>query len=188
MKKMVEPTVTLFYPTPVVLVTCSIEGGDPNIITIAWTGVVCSEPPLVGVAIRPERHSHSLIEKSGRFGLNFPTKEELKQVDFCGVASGKKVNKFKECAFSILQGEKTGVPLIAECPVNMECVVTHSLNLGSHTHFIGEIVAAYVKEELWEDRSLKATKALPLAYLPPTAEYVPLGEALGRYCLSKGRL
>ena len=187
-KKRVEPEVSLFYPAPVVLVTCAREGEKPNIITIAWTGVACSEPPMVGVAIRPGRYSHGIVAASREFGVNFPSREDLEKVDFCGVASGKKVDKFERCGFTPFEGEATGVPLIKECPVNLECVVTHALDLGSHTYFLGKVAAAHVDEDLWQDGALKVWDAFPLVYLPPTAEYASLGKALGRYCLSKGRI
>jgi flavin reductase (DIM6/NTAB) family NADH-FMN oxidoreductase RutF len=184
----VEPDVSLFYPAPVVLVTCAREGERPNIITIAWTGVVCSEPPMVGVAIRPGRHSHAMVADTREFGVNFPRKEDLEKVDFCGVASGRKVDKFEKCGFTPFKGEVIGAPLIKECPVNLECEVVHALDLGSHTYFIGRVVAAHVDQELWGDGTLKVMEASPLTYLPPTAEYASLGKILGRYCLSKGRI
>lgn len=187
-KKEVDPSVTLFYPAPIALVTCSRKGDDPNIITIAWTGVVSSEPPTVGVSIRPSRHSHELIYSSREFGINFPKKEDLEKVDFCGVASGKKVNKFEKCGYTPFRGKEIHTPLIKECPVNLECVVSDTLDLGSHTLFLGKVVAAHVDEDLWEDGTLNVMETQPLVYLPPTAQYVSLGSVLGRYCLSRGRL
>ncbi len=187
-KQGVDPSVTLFYPAPVVLVTCSRKGEDPNIITIAWTGVVSSEPPTVGIAIRPGRHSHELVDSSKEFAINFPKMGDLKKVDFCGVASGKKVNKFEKCGYTSFKGKEIHTPLIKECPVNLECVVTDALDLGSHTLFLGKVVAAHVDEELWKDETLNVMEAQPLVYLPPTAQYVSLGSVLGRYSLSRGRL
>jgi flavin reductase (DIM6/NTAB) family NADH-FMN oxidoreductase RutF len=187
-KERVDPSVTLFYPAPVALVTCSRKGDDPNIITIAWTGVVSSEPPTVGIAIRPSRHSHGLVAFSREFGINFPKRGDLEKVDFCGVASGKKVNKFEKCEYTPFRGKEIHTPLIKECPVNLECVVTDTLDLGSHTLFLGKVVAAHVDEDLWEDETLNVMEAQPLVYLPPTVQYVSLGSVLGRYSLSRGRL
>ncbi len=187
-KRLVDPSVNLFYPAPVALVTCSKDGEDPNIITIAWTGMLSSEPPTVGIAIRPGRYSHGLVSFSREFGVNFPKAEDIEKVDFCGVASGKKVNKFEKCGFTPFEGVRIRTPLIQECPVNLECIVIDAINLGSHTLFIGEMVAAHVETGLWKGETFQAMEANPLVYLPSTAQYVSLGNIIGRYSLSRGRL
>lgn len=180
-KKRINPTERLMYPTPCVLVTCGIN--SPNIVTIAWTGIVCSDPPQLYISIRPTRHSYKLIKEDSVFGINMPTANMVEKVDICGTVSGKNVNKFELCNFTIFKGEVTGVPLIMECPVNIECEVVHELPVGVHTMFIGKVVNLYV------DENYKPTldSLNPLAFLPFSSEYSTLGEIIGRYGFSKKR-
>ncbi|BAT71222.1 flavin reductase domain-containing protein [Thermosulfidibacter takaii ABI70S6] len=179
MKKSVGAQESYLLPTPCVLVTCGRH--NPNIITIAWCGVLCSKPPQLGVSIRPQRHSYGLIMEEKVFGINIPTVKLTKEVDLCGTVSGKNVNKFEACNFTPFMGEKTGVPLIKECPINIECRVKHTLELGVHTLFVGEVLNVYVNEDLHE--SIKEID--PLAYVPLTGEYVSLGEVVGYYGFSR---
>jgi len=181
-------SVEFLYPAPVLLVTCIDKDSRANIITIAWAGVCCSEPPVVSISVRPSRYSHKLIIRSLEFGINIPRIQDLQKVDFCGVASGEKVDKFEKCRFTPFKGKFINAPLIKECPVNMECKVIQSIDLGSHTLFLARIETVYVDEELMENKEFKAFKADPIVYLPPTAEYASIGKLLGRYCLSKGRI
>lgn len=137
--KMVHPASTALYPVPVVLVTCGIE--RPNIITLAWVGTVCSEPPMVGIAVRPSRHSHALLRDTGQFVVNLPTTSLLQAVDRCGTVSGRDHDKFALCGLTPLPASQVQVPLIAECPLHLECVVRRTVSLGSHDLFLGEVVA-----------------------------------------------
>ncbi len=181
MKKRLGAHESYIYPTPCVLVTCGRD--NPNIITIAWCGVVCSKPPQIGISVRPQRHSYKIIMEEGAFGVNIPKASMAREVDICGTVSGRNQDKFKLCNFSVFKGEETGVPLIKECPINIECKVKHSIELGVHTLFIGEVEEVYIDEKLSE--SVEALD--PLAYIPVTGEYVNIKEVIGSYGFSKRR-
>ncbi len=186
-RKSLSPT-TMLFPTPVVLVTCIDEAGKPNIITLAWAGVVNSEPPMVGISIRPNRYSHGCVKQTKEFVVNIPTEKMLRGVDVCGHLSGKKANKFDAMGWKPVPAEKVKPPLIDECPVQMECQVREIIPLGSHDLFLGEIVALHVKEEVQkENGDLDIKKCLPLAYCPGAREYWTLGSSIGRYGFTKGK-
>ena len=173
-----------FYHLPVVLVTCVDETGKPNIIPLGWVGGVCSDPPQVGIAVRPSRHSHKLIKKTGEFVVNIPTENLVEVVDKTGFSSGRNVDKFKEFNLTPLPASKVSPPLIKECSVNLECKLRHSLNLGSHTLFIGEIVAVQVDEEyVKEDGEINYSILKPLVLKHD--EYCGMTEPLGWYGFTK---
>ena len=131
-----------FYAWPLVLVTCADEASKPNIITIASSSPCSATPPTIGIAVAPARYSHHLIAERGEFGVNIPRAADLEKVDLCGCISGRDHDKFAETGFTAIPGAVISAPLIAECPVNLECRLVHTANLGSHDWFIGEIVAA----------------------------------------------
>ena len=186
-RKSLPPT-TLLFPTPVVLVTCLDEAGKPNIITLAWVGVVNSNPPMIGISIRLERYPHACIKRSKEFVVNLPSEEMVRKVDACGVLSGKKTNKFASMGWKQARAEKVKPPLIDECPVQIECQVREIICLGSHDLFLGEIVAVHVKEEVQKEKGrIDITKALPLVFCPGANEYWNLGKCLGHYGFTKGR-
>ncbi len=179
-KRSLRPLVTLF-PVPVVLVSSGDE--KPNIIPIAWTGVLCSDPPILGVSIRPIRHSHGLIMKNKEFVINIPSVEILKKADYCGAVSGKDVDKFAATGFTPIPGSEVKVPLIAECPVNIECKVTTVVSLGTHDLFMGRVVAVHADEEVLDRTGqIDCRKANPFAYVHQ--QYWSLGELIGRHGLS----
>lgn len=142
-----KPT-TMLNPVPVVMVTCSDPAGKPNIITIAWTGTVCSDPPMVSISVRPERYSHGLISKRKQFVINLVTRSLVRSADLCGVKSGRTVDKFRATGLTAEPATSVDVPLIAESPVNIECEVTDIIRLGSHDMFLAKIVAIDVDEKL----------------------------------------
>jgi flavin reductase (DIM6/NTAB) family NADH-FMN oxidoreductase RutF len=182
------PPAPLLFPTPVVLVTCVDEAGKPNIITLAWVGVVNSEPPMVSVSIRPERYSHACVKQSKEFVVNLPSEAMVRKVDACGVLSGKETDKFSSMGWRQVAAEKVKPPLIDECPVQMECKVKEVLSLGSHDLFLGEIVALHVKEEVQNERGrIDIAKALPLVFCPGANEYWNLGKCIGHYGFTKGK-
>ena len=169
------------FPLPVVLVS-SIDKATkiPNIITIAWCGVVCSDPALLSISIRPSRHSHRLIKESGDFVINIPTSAMLKEVDLCGVLSGKDTDKFKRCSFTSIKASKISSPMIKECPVNIECRLKDILKLGSHDMFIGEAVAVHKDDNiLFSDGNIDYSKAKPFVFTQ--GEYWDLGKSIGFY-------
>ena len=182
------PPATLLVPTPVVLVSCLDEAEKPNIITLAWAGVVNSEPPMIGISIRPNRHSHAGVKKWGAFVVNLPSEEIVRKVDACGVLSGARVNKFEVMEWTPVPGEVVKAPRISECSVQLECVVKQTVSLGSHDLFLGEIVALHVKEDVLKGRDeIDIAKFLPIAFCPGAREYWSLGKRMGGYGFSKGK-
>ncbi len=160
-------------PLPVVMLTCVRPGETPNIITMSWVGVLCSEPPLIGVGIRPERFSYDIVKTTGEFVINVPNEGLARATDYCGYASGRDKDKFKECELTAIPASEVNSPLIQECPVNIECRVTQSLMLGTHELFIGEILAIHVDEECLDNYGkLDITKAAPFVYVPGASKYV----------------
>ncbi|MBU7027514.1 MAG: flavin reductase family protein [Theionarchaea archaeon] len=181
MKVVQKPGIAL-YPNSVVLATSSHQGRD-NIITLAWVTTVCFNPPMVACAIRDTRYSHELIKNSGEFVVNIPTEDILRETDFCGQVSGRDTDKFAECHFTKVKASKVNVPLIKECPVNIECIVKEIVHLGTHDLFVGEIVAVDVDEELVDGSTINYKKASPIAYA--RGDYWTLGELKGKYGFSK---
>ncbi len=148
MKKLQWKPSTMLNPVPVVMVACADGSGAPNIITVAWTGTVASDPPMLSISIRRERHSHGLISRSGHFTVNLVTRRLLRAADFCGVKSGRDTDKFGELGLTPIPASLVGSPLIAESPVNIECEVAAVHPLGSHDLFLARIVAVNVDEKL----------------------------------------
>lgn len=147
MKKVSFKPGTLLSPLPVVMVTCgSME--SPNIITIAWTGIINSEPPITYVSIRKSRYSHELISQTGEFVINLTTEELTNATDFCGVRSGRSLDKFKEKGLTPLPASQVSCPLIGESPVNLECRVMEVKSFPSHDMFIAEILEVHADESL----------------------------------------
>jgi flavin reductase (DIM6/NTAB) family NADH-FMN oxidoreductase RutF len=132
-------TSSILYPNPVALVTCSY-GNKDNIITIAWLGTICSEPPMISISIRPSRFSHELVKQSKEFVINIPDEKMVNACDFCGTASGRDVDKFEALNFHKQKAFVINTPLIEECPVSIECKVKQILSLGTHDMFIAEVL------------------------------------------------
>lgn len=175
---------TALFPCPVVLVTSVGSEGKPNIITLAWAGIVCSDPPTLSVGIRPHRHSYRLIEESGEFVVNIPTTEMLEQTDFCGVVSGKEVDKFSATGLTPEPAEKVKSPLIRECPVNIECTVKKKIPLGVHHLFLGEVVCVHIDEEILDEEGrIDFTKVSPFVY--NQGEYWSLRQKMGIHGFTK---
>ena len=184
MEKMKRAPSTALYPVPAVLVSCG-AGSRANIITLAWVGTLCSNPPLVGLGVRPGRYSHGLIEGLGEFVVNLPTADQVEWVDYCGTVSGRDEDKWDACGFTAGAGAEVEVPLIAECPVNLECRLEQTLSLGSHDLFIGQVVAVQMDEAVLDENGrFDVTKARPLAYL--NGDYRRIGELLGTHGFSQG--
>lgn len=160
-------------PLPATMISCQKAGEKPNIITMSWVGVMCSEPPVIGVGIRLSRFSHHIIKDSGEFVLNLPSEDQVWQTDYCGHASGRDKDKFKECEFTPEAGLEVSAPIIRECPINMECKVTQSVLLGSHEMFLGEIVAIQVDERcVSDDGKVDIASVRPFVYVPISQIYV----------------
>lgn len=169
---------TILNPVPAVMLTCADSEGNPNIITVAWTGTINTHPPMISVSIRKERFSYVLIKESGEFVVNLTTEKIVRETDLCGVKSGKDVDKFKLTGLHPEPASTVKPPLIKESPVNMECVVRQVLELGTHDMFIAEVVAVNVDEELLDENGkLCLEKAGLIAY--SHGEYWSLKKCLG---------
>lgn len=162
MKKSLKPGTSL-APVPVVMVSCGKV--QSNITTIAWTGIINSEPPLVYVSIRKTRKSHEIIQKEKEFVMNIPDGKLAWEADFCGTKSGKEIDKFKEANLSKIPAEKIAAPMIEQCPINIECKLVEIKELGSHDMFIGEVVAVHCEEQyLLENGTIDYASANLLTY------------------------
>ncbi len=172
----------LLAPVPAALVTCgTIE--TPNVLTIGWTGIVCTRPPMTYISVRPERYSHDIIADSGEFVINLTTSAMCRETDLCGVKSGKDTDKFKLCGFHTAPAQKIAAPVIEECPVNLECRVTESKPLGSHTMFLAEIIGINVDERFIDSKGkLNLQQCGLMAYAH--GEYFALGRKLGDFGFS----
>ncbi len=181
MKKQEWKPGNMLYPVPVVMISCGNEGVTPNIITVAWAGTICSDPVMVSISVRPERHSHQMIKESGEFVINLTTKDLAYATDWCGVKSGRDVDKFQQ--MKLTPGKANHLqyaPIIAESPVNLECKVREIKELGSHHMFIAEVVGVQVSEKYMnETGKFELNEQDLVAY--SHGEYFVLGEKLGKF-------
>ena len=150
MKKTLSPR-PWFFPRPVLLVTTRDVGGQDNIITVSWAGVACSSPPMVTISLRQSRHSHATVLATKEFVINIPTSKQRDAVELCGTASGKDTDKFARSGLQKLPASLVAAPLIAECPINLECQVRHVLPLGSHDLFVAEILKTHAQHAVLRD-------------------------------------
>ncbi|MBQ9899007.1 MAG: flavin reductase family protein [Ruminococcus sp.] len=172
----------LLAPVPAALVSCgTIE--KPNVLTIGWTGIVCTRPPMTYISVRPERYSHDIIRDSGEFVINLTTSAMCREVDFCGVRSGRDVDKLAHCGFHAEAAHEVSAPVISECPVSLECRVTESKLLGSHTMFLAEIVGIDVDERYIDSKGKLNLQQCGLAAYAH-GEYFALGRKLGDFGFS----
>lgn len=171
-------------PVPVVLVSCGGTGEfRPNLITIAWTGSVCSDPPMLSIAVRPERYSHRIIKECGEFVVNLPSVNQTKITDWCGMVSGSKIDKFRESGLTAAPALQVGCPIVMECPINIECKVTQRLELGSHHLFLAEVLAVQVSSHLIDELGkFQVEKAKLIAY--GLGHYYQLGSAIDHFGFS----
>lgn len=169
---------TWMYPEPAVLVGANVDG-DTNFMTAAWAGTACGEPPCISVAIRHVRHTLIGIRQNMVFSLNIPSTDLVKEADYCGLVSGAKTDKAKDCNFKVFYGQLKNVPLIEQCPLNMECEVLHILNLGTHALIVGKIVETHVSEDCLTNGQPDAARIRPIIYSPkPATAYYALGKKL----------
>lgn len=180
----------MVYPLPAVMVSVGDKEGNTNIITIAWTGTICTNPAMLYISVRPERHSYHMIRESGEFVVNLTTEALAKATDYCGVRSGRDVDKWKEMHLTKgAANELEFAPIIQECPVNIECKVEEVKELGSHHMFIARVVSVQVDEEYIDESGkfcLNETGLMAYSH----GEYLTLGEKIGTFGYSvkkKGR-
>lgn len=177
MKKVKLGPRTFLYPMPAVLVGTKVNG-TPNVMTAAWCGIAASDPPSLALGIRKERQTFKGMKEQGVFSVNIPSVSLAERVDYCGIYSGKK--RDKSGLFDLFYGVLETAPMIRECPVNLECRVVHTLDLGSHVLFVGRIVETYVSEDCLTNEKPDAAKIDPLIYTAVTEEYRRLGDVVGR--------
>lgn len=170
----------MLYPLPAVMVSCQGNDEKPNIITVAWAGTVCTNPPMLSISVRPERYSYHLIEGSGEFVINLTTQDLVRATDFCGVRSGRDLDKFKECHLTPLPSKLIKAPGIAESPVNIECKVREIKPLGSHTMFLADVVNVTIDDTyLDENGRFHLNQSGLVTY--SHGEYFLLGKKLGTF-------
>ena len=170
----------MLYPLPVVMVSVADKAGNKNIITVAWTGTICSSPPMVSVSVRPERFSHHMIMETGEFVINLTTRELAFATDYCGVKSGRDVDKFEQMKLTAVPADVVKAPMIAESPVNIECKVTEVKKLGTHDMFMAEVVAVHADEKYMDEKKrFDLTKAEPIVY--SHGSYLTTGEEIGTF-------
>lgn len=172
---------TMIYPVPAVMVSCGNSPDNYNIITIAWTGTINSDPPMCYISVRKSRHSYQIIKETGEFVINLTTAELAKATDWCGVRSGSKYNKFEEMQLTPIPGKETNAPLIEESPINIECKVTEVKELGTHDMFLAEVVAVHADDQYLNEKSgaFDLSKANPISY--SHGHYYNLGKRIGKF-------
>lgn len=171
----------MLYPLPAVMVSTGDKEGNTNIITVAWTGTICSDPAMLYISVRPERYSHHMLKESGEFVVNLTTEQLAKATDYCGVRSGRDVDKWKEAHLTPGKAnELQYAPIIEECPVNIECKVTEVKELGTHHMFMAEVVSVQVSEEYLNEKGrfcLNETGLMAYSH----GEYLSLGKKIGTF-------
>lgn len=170
----------MLYPLPAVMVSVADREGRTNIITVAWAGTICTNPPMVSISVRPSRYSHHMILETGGFVINLTTRALVRATDYCGVRSGRDVDKWKEAGLTPMRSDAVDAPCIAECPVNIECRVVRTEQLGSHDMFIAEVAVVHVDDRYMDGKGrFHLEDARPIVY--SHGEYYDLGEKLGRF-------
>lgn len=170
----------MLYPLPAVMVSCQTENEKPNIITVAWAGTICTNPPMVSISVRPERHSYHMIKESGEFVINLTTKDLVFATDYCGVRSGRDVDKFQEMNLTPQPSLHINAPGITESPVNIECKVREIKELGSHHMFIADVLGVSIDDTYMDEKgkfNLNDTELITYSH----GEYFLLGKKLGTF-------
>lgn len=187
MPKLLWKPGTMIYPLPAVMVSCGSEPSEYNILTVSWTGTVCTDPAMCYISVRPERHSYNIIRKTGEFVINLTTKSLAYAADWCGVKSGRQYDKFREMGLTAIPASRIKAPLIKESPVNIECIVREIRELGSHHMFISEVVAVHADENYYNEESgvFKLREAEPLCYVH--GKYYETGKLIGKFGYSVER-
>ncbi|MCD7744415.1 MAG: flavin reductase family protein [Lachnospiraceae bacterium] len=173
----------MLYPLPAVMVSCARPDERPNIITVAWAGTICSNPAMLSISVKPERYSYDIIRSTGEFVVNLTTKKLARATDYCGVRSGRDVDKFREMHLTAIPASFVSAPLIEESPVNIECRVKQILELGSHHMFVSEVLGVDVDDRYLDEKGklhLNDSKLMVYSH----GSYFSLGEPLGSFGFS----
>jgi len=184
MSKIIWKPGTMVYPLPAVMVSCGSSPEEYNIITVSWTGTICTDPPMCYISVRPSRHSYEIIKRNGCFVINLTTASLAFATDWCGVKTGANHNKFEEMKLTPVPSTKVSAPMIKESPVNIECVVKEIKELGSHHMFISEVVAVNADNKLFDEKTglFRLIDADPLCYLH--GKYYLTGKLVGKFGFS----
>lgn len=172
---------TMIYPLPAVMVSCGVHPAEYNIMTVAWTGTICTDPPMCYISVRPARHSYGIIKRNGEYVINLTTRDLSYAADWCGAKTGAEYNKFKELGLTPGHAAIVHAPVIMESPVNIECVVKEIKELGSHHMFISEVVAIQAEMELFDEKSgvFRLNDAVPICY--SHGRYYETGKFIGKF-------
>lgn len=181
MEKRVFKGSVVLNPVPVVMVTSRNKEGKDNVFTVAWTGTICTKPPMLSISIRKERLSYEYIKDTMEFTINIPTRRLTRETDFCGVRSGRQIDKIKECNFTLKDGQEVNSPYIVNCPINIECRVKNIIELGTHDLFLAEVLCSHIDEKLIdEDGKIHFENANLICY--SHGEYFPVPKtAIGSF-------
>ena len=181
MKKNLFKGSVVLNPVPVVLITSRNSEGKENVFTVAWTGTICTKPPMLSISIRPERLSYEYIKETMEFTVNLPTRKLTRETDYCGVRSGRTNNKIEEMKFTMKEGKEVKSPYIDECPVNIECKVKDIIPLGTHDLFLAEVLCSHIDSKLLdENEKIHFEWANLISY--SHGEYFPMPkEAIGSF-------
>ena len=173
----------MLYPVPAVMVSCARPGETPNIITVAWTGTICSDPAMLYISVKKSRYSHDIIKETSEFVVNLVGEEQVRAADWCGVRSGKDFDKFKETGLTAIGSSKIHTPSIEQCPVSIECRVSQILELGSHDMFLANVLAVTVDDRyIDENGKLHLDRAGLTTY--SHGQYFGLGQYKGKFGFS----
>jgi flavin reductase (DIM6/NTAB) family NADH-FMN oxidoreductase RutF len=184
MSKILWKPGTMIYPLPAVMVSCGAIPEEFNIITVSWTGTICTDPPMCYISVRPSRYSYGIIKKTGEYVINLTTRSLAYATDWCGVKSGAEHDKFGEMKLTPVEGKIVSAPLIKESPVNIECVIKDILELGSHHMFISEVVAVHANKRFYDEKTgiFRLDKAEPICY--SHGKYYETGGLIGKFGFS----
>ena len=173
--------VTLVYPTPVFLVGTYDKDGKPNLMTASWGGICCSQPPCVAVSLRKATYSYGSIVERKAFTISIPSEHQAKEADYCGMVSGRTVDKFGKTGLTAVRSALVDAPYVQECPLVIECKLVHTFEFGLHTQFVGEVLDVKAdKEVLTEEDMVDVHKVKPLCFAPVTHEYYGIGKFIGK--------
>ena len=166
---------TLLYPMPVLLIGANVNS-KPNFMVCAWGGIANGQPPMISVAIRKDRYTGEGIRQNMAFSVNLPWADIVKEIDYCGLVTGSETDKVNDCNFKVFYGKLSNVPLVEQCPVNLECKVVHLLNLGTNSLVIGEIDEVHISDDCLTDGKPDPNKINPLTFIgAPERKYRALG-------------
>ena len=169
------------YPTPVYLVGTYSEGNQANIMTVAWGGICCSKPPCLAVSLRKATHSYGNIVREQAFTVSVPSVEQVRQADYAGIYSGRDEDKFAATGWTPVRGEFVNAPYVEECPLIAECKVLHTIEIGLHTQFIGEILDIKADEQILDEKGRPdIEKGAPFVFAPGSRKYFGIGAFVGQ--------